>query len=76
MPNDIFYRYFVFSKTQRDEKIRREEKLGREAEFGKVIVNGVPKQFTAILQNMEQAIYPDTIKITEGDIRKITYTKR
>lgn len=43
MPQDIYYRYFVFSRTQMETIRIREEKLGRRAKFGKVIVDGVPK---------------------------------
>ena len=72
---DIYYRYFVFSRTQLEDIKRREEKLGRYATIGKVIVDGIAKEYTDIILNMESAKYPDSIIITEGDIRKITYVK-
>lgn len=72
---DIYYRYFVFSRTQMDAIRRRNERLGRNVEFGKVVVGGVKKEYTDILLNMDQAKYPDSIKVAEGDIRRITYTK-
>ena len=69
------YRYFVFSRTQLEDIKRREEKLGRYATIGKVIVDGIAKEYTDIILNMESAKYADSIIITEGDIRKITYVK-
>nr|DAF97737.1 MAG TPA: hypothetical protein [Myoviridae sp. ctYA416] len=72
---DIYYRYFVFSRTQLEDIKRREEKLGRYATIGKVIVDGIAKEYTDIILNMESAKYADSIIITEGDIRKITYVK-
>ena len=72
---DIYYRYFVFSRTQLEDIKRREEKLGRYATIGKVIVDGIAKEYTDIILNMESAKYADYIIITEGDIRKITYVK-
>ena len=75
MSTDIYYRYFVFSRTQMEDIKRREDKLGRVPRFGKVIVNGVSKEYTDILTDMKKAVYPDTIKITEGDIRKLVYTE-
>ena len=75
MPQDIYYRYFVFSRTQMETIRIREEKLGRRAKFGKVIVDGVPKEYTDILLDMSAAKDPDSIKVAEGDIRRIVYTK-
>ena len=75
MTTDIYYRYFVFSRTQMEDIKRREDKLGRVPRFGKVIVNGVSKEYTDILTDMKKAVYPDTIKITEGNIRKLVYTE-
>ena len=72
---DIYYRYFVFSRTQLEDIKRREEKLGRYATIGKVIVDGIAKEYTDIILNMESAKYADSIIITEGDIRKIMYVK-
>lgn len=72
---DIYYRYFVFSRTQLEDIKKREEKLGRYATIGKVIVDGIAKEYTDIILNMESAKYADSIIITEGDIRKITYVK-
>ena len=65
MPQDIYYRYFVFSRTQMETIRIREE----------VIVDGVPKEYTDILLDMSAAKYPDSIKVAEGDIRRIVYTK-
>jgi hypothetical protein len=53
----------------------RSTKLGRDIEFGKVVVGGVKKEYTDILLDMSQAKYPDSIKVAEGDIRRIVYTK-
>ena len=72
---DIYYRYFVFSRTQMEALKERYNKLGKEIEFGKVVVGGVKKEYTDILLDMNQAKYSDSIKVAEGDIRHIIYTK-
>lgn len=72
---DIYHRYFVFSRTQMEAMKERSTKLGRDIEFGKVVVGGVKKEYTDILLDMSQAKYPDSIKVAEGDIRRIVYTK-
>lgn len=72
---DIYHRYFVFSRLQMEAMKERSIKLGRDIEFGKVVVGGVKKEYTDILLDMSQAKYPDSIKVAEGDIRRIVYTK-
>nr|DAF39562.1 MAG TPA: hypothetical protein [Caudoviricetes sp.]DAJ52647.1 MAG TPA: hypothetical protein [Caudoviricetes sp.] len=72
---DIYHRYFVFSRLQMEAMKERSTKLGRDIEFGKVVVGGVKKEYTDILLDMSQAKYPDSIKVAEGDIRRIVYTK-
>ena len=72
---DIYYSYFVFSSTQMAALKERYNKLGKDIEFGKVVVGGVKKEFTDILLDMSQAKYSDSIKVAEGDIRRIIYTK-
>ena len=72
---DIYHRYFVFSRLQMEAMKERSTKLGRDIEFGKVVVGGVMKEYTDILLDMSQAKYPDSIKVAEGDIRRIVYTK-
>lgn len=71
----IYYRYFVFSRTQMEVLKDRYERLGKDIEFGKVIVGGIKKEYTDILLDMSQAKYSDSIKVAEGDIRRIIYTK-
>ena len=68
---DIYHRYFVFSRLQMEAMKERSTKLGRDIEFGKVVVGGVKKEYTDILLDMSQAKYPDSIKVAEGDIRRI-----
>lgn len=72
---DIYHRYFIFSRLQMEAMKERSTKLGRDIEFGKVVVGGVKKEYTDILLDMSQAKYPDSIKVAEGDIRRIVYTK-
>ena len=72
---DIYHRYFVFSRLQMEAMKERSTKLGRDIELGKVVVGGVKKEYTDILLDMSQAKYPDSIKVAEGDIRRIVYTK-
>ena len=72
---DIYHRIFVFSRTQMEALKERYNKLGKEIEFGKVVVGGVKKEYTDILLDINQAKYSDSIKVAEGDIRRIMYTK-
>lgn len=73
--NNNNIKFFVFSLTQF--KMRRdiEAKLGRTYKPGEVLVNGVYKQYTEILNDPKESRYPDAIIIASGDIRYIKYKK-
>ena len=66
----MYYRYFVYSD---EEKTLKQKVHGQNASFGTVIVRGTPKTYTSIVTDLKDA-KPDSIIITQGDIRKIRYT--
>lgn len=65
----LYYRYFVYSS---EEETLRQKLYGSNASFGTVVVRGIPKRYTSILTNLEDA-KPDAIVVIKGDIRKIKY---
>lgn len=71
---DMYYRIFVFSREQAEQKKSVDTRMGKLSKLGTVIVNGVPKAYTDIVASMSQVKYSDSIKVTEGDIRKIKYS--
>jgi hypothetical protein len=66
----LYYRYFVYSSEEEALKIKLH---GANAKFGTVIVRGVPKRYTSIVTDVNNA-KPDAIVVIKGDIRKIQYT--
>lgn len=71
----IYTRYFVFSKSQMNERLRIEASISAtRPKLGTVIVNGVAKEYTDIVTDMSRCRYGDSILITKGDIRKINFT--
>lgn len=71
---DMYHRIFIFSREQAEQKKKLDNRMGKLSKFGTVMVNGVPKTYTDIIASMSQAKYADSIKIAEGDIRKMKYT--
>ena len=71
---DMYFRIFIFSREQAEQKKQIDKKMGKLGTLGTVIVNGVPKAYTDIVASMSQVKYSDSIKVTEGDIRKIKYS--
>lgn len=65
--------YFMFSSSQL--KLRREveQKLGKQYRPGTVIVQGVPKQFTEIIDDPKNSAYSDSIIVTSGILSKTQY---
>lgn len=68
-------KFFIFSLTQFKMRKDVEARLGREYKPGEVLVNGVYKQYTEIVNDPKEARYPDAIIIASGDIRYIKYKK-
>ena len=76
MNNNIYYRIFIYSRTQQDNLIKIEKDRGNAPPvFGKVIVRGVPKTYTEIVQSKSAMRYPDSRILIDGDIRTIKYTE-
>lgn len=68
-------KYFMFSTSQL--KIRRdiETSMGKKYVPPTVIVGGVPKQYTEIVDDPVNASYPDALIVTSGETDKMRYTK-
>jgi hypothetical protein len=74
--SNIYFRYFIFSKQQKDNRIAIETKNGAKAPtFGTVVVNGIRKEYTDIVTSIDSIRWPDYKVLTSGDIRKISYTE-
>lgn len=75
MSDNIYTRYFVFSKTQMENLIEIQKKRGGIApKFGQVMVRGVARIYTDIVTSPNNTKFADSIVITSGDIRTIKYT--
>ena len=73
MAIDIYFRCFVFSREQYEQKMNIDRKLGKITKLGQVLVNGIPKPYTDILTSMSRAKFADSIEVISGDIRFIRY---
>lgn len=73
MAIDIYYRCFIFSREQYEQKESINRKLGKVTTLGQVLVNGIPKPYTDILTSMSRARFSDSVEVISGDIRKIKY---
>lgn len=67
--SSMYYRYFVYSA---EEEALRQKVHGANATFGTVSVKGVPKRYTSIVRDPNEA-KSDSIILIKGDIRKIKY---
>lgn len=65
----MYYRYFVYSA---EEEALKQKIHGINAQFGTVIVRGVPKRYTSIVADVNNA-RSDALVVAKGDIRKIKY---
>lgn len=73
MAIDIYFRCFVFSREEYEQKMNIDRKLGKVTKLGQVLVNGIPKPYTSILTSMSRARFADSVEVISGDIRKIKY---
>lgn len=73
MAVDIYYRCFVFSREQYDQKASVARKMGKIYKSGRVLVNGIPKPYTDLLTSFSNAKFADSIEVISGDIRKLRY---
>lgn len=72
--SNIYTRYFIFSKSQYDNIKSIATKRGdSNPKFGTVVVNGVPKTFTAMVASLENLRYADSRVLISGDMRTIKY---
>lgn len=69
-------KYFMFSVSQMNLRKEVESKLGKTYTPGSVLVNGVYKQYTEIVDDPKKSRYPDAIVVTSGDIRFIKYKEK
>lgn len=78
MANDssIYTRCFVYSQAQRQQMIDIASAMGTtQPKVGKVVVNGIYREYTEIVRDMTQCRYSDAILVTKGDIREIQFTE-
>lgn len=72
---NINYRYFYYSPTAA-EKIRKIEKgMSSNFQLPWVIVRGVRKYYTEIVTSPDKVRYRDSIKIAEGDMRRMEFSQ-
>lgn len=72
----IYTRYFVYSKTQADERKKIESTISSSKfKLGKVVVNGVAKDYTDIVTDMSRCRYGDSTLVTKADIRTVKFTE-
>ena len=72
---DINYRYFYYSPTAA-EKIKSIEKgISPDFSLPWVVVNGVRKYYTEIVTSPEKLRFKDSIKIAEGDMRRMSFSQ-
>lgn len=72
---DIYFRIFVYSRQQYEQRKELDRKMGKNTRLGSVLVNGISKPFTDIITDLKRAKYSDSIVVTSGDIRKIKYAQ-
>lgn len=71
----IYNRIWIYSATE-EEYLRNSHKglSSKKFKLGIVVVNGIPKNYTSIIKNMDNIKFSDSTVITTGDIRKVKYT--
>ena len=70
----MYTRYFVFSSKQVEEMNKIADQRGASRpKLGTVVVNVIPKEFTAILTNIDHMKYADSKVLISGDIRTIKH---
>ena len=72
---DINYRYFYYSPTAADRMKSIEKGMSTNFSLPWVIVNGVRKYYTEIVTSPEQVRFKDSIKIAEGDMRRMSFSQ-
>lgn len=75
MSNYNNIKYFIFSATAYKLKQDLFNKLGKIYKPGEVLVNGIYKQFTEIVNEPNESRFSDAIIVASGDIREIKYKK-
>ena len=75
MSNTSYEKYFVYSKEQHDMMKDIAKTQNRTLILGEVVVRGVSKQYTDILNDMDKCKYADSTPLIRADIRKIKYSK-
>ena len=67
--------YFIFSITQMERRLEIEKGMssGR-PKLGTVVVNGVPKEYTDIITNMDRCPGDGRV-VAKGELKNMRYTK-
>lgn len=67
------YRYFLYSRTQHQERTKIEATIGYRYIPGKIIKNGRWREFTEISASPNSTKYPDSTIIAEGYMDDLRY---
>jgi len=71
---DLYNRYFIYSPEQKRDKTTIAKNAGTVYKPGNVVIKGRQKQFTDIVNSMDNCRYGDAVVVCQGDIRRIEYT--
>lgn len=66
-------RYFIYSKSQFNERKEIEKKLGKKFYPGYIIIHGVRQPVTQITKNLQNIRYTDYKLVATADINKANY---
>lgn len=67
--------YFMFSVTQMNNSEKINKTIGKKYKPGTVLVNGSYKQFTEIVNRLEDVKYPDAILVASGVLSEMRYSR-
>jgi hypothetical protein len=74
--SSIYTRCFVYSQTQRQQILDIAASMGSsKPKLGKVVVNGVYREYTDMVRDMSQCRFADAVLVTRGDIREMQFTE-
>ena len=73
--NNINYRYFFYSPTAAEKIKKIENSISSGFQLPWVIVRGVRKYYTEIVTSPEKVRFKDSIKIAEGDMRRMEFSQ-
>lgn len=72
---DINYRYFYYSATAAEKMKSIEKGMNVGFTLPWVVINGVRKYYTEVVTSPDKVRYRDSVKIAEGDIRRMSFSQ-